>query len=76
MQINLGSIYDSVETLKLMCHDKSNELVNSIHLEDGEEREIVFWTNDIPELIGVSKINKNESGILVYHLDFKSSTLF
>lgn len=58
-----------------MCNDKSNELIKSIELKDGEELEVVFWTTDFPELIGVSTITKNESGLLTYSLDFSESTL-
>ncbi|MBD5280304.1 MAG: hypothetical protein HDS35_07155 [Bacteroides sp.] len=75
MSIRIGSVYDSFDTLKAMCNDKSNELVKAIELSEGEELEIVFWTEDIPELIGTSRIIKNDSGLQTYTLDFSLSTL-
>ena len=75
MSIGIGSVNDSFESLQRMCNDKSNELIKSIDLNAGEEMEVVFWTADIPELICVSKITKNKSGMLSYRLDFTLSTL-
>lgn len=75
MSISIGSVNDSFDTLKAMCNDKSNELVKAIELSEGEELEIVFWTEDIPELIGTSRIIKNDSGLQTYTLDFSLSTL-
>lgn len=76
LQINVGSIYDSYDLLKSLCDDKSNELVNSIELNVGEKLEVVFWTDDIPELICVSKFTKDTFGMISYQLDFSQSTLF
>lgn len=73
--IHVGSVNDSIESLHSMCNDKSNELKKSEELNDGEELEVAFFTSDFPELIGVSTITKNESGLLSYSLDFSESTL-
>ena len=75
ISIGIGSVNDSFESLQEMCNDKSNELIKSVDLNAGEEMEVVFWTADIPELICVSKITKNESGMLSYQLDYTLSTL-
>lgn len=62
----LGSSEDSFEKLQTLCNDKSNELLKTIELETGEEMIVVFWTTDIfAELIGVAKIEKNNSGMLI-----------
>lgn len=75
MSISIGSINDSFETLKTMCNDKCIELMKTIELSVGEEREVVFWTADIPELIGSSKIIKNGAGQMSFTLDTSLSTL-
>ena len=75
MSISIGSVNDSFDTLKAICNDKSNELVKTIELSEGEELEIVFWPEDIPELIGTSRIIKNDSGLQTYTLDFSLATL-
>ena len=75
LSFSLGSVDDSFEDLQQMCKDKSNELIKTVDLEDGKELDVVFWTKDIPELIGVSKISKNEHGLLTYSIDFSESTL-
>lgn len=53
----------------------SIELMKIIKLNNSEEIEIVFWTGDFPELIGTSKIIKNEAGLMSFKLDFSLSTL-
>lgn len=75
MSIHIGSVNDSFESLQVMCNDKSNELLKSIELSVGEEMEVVFWTSYIPELIGVSKFIKNDSGLLTFSLDYSLTTL-
>ncbi len=74
LSINVGSVTDNFESLQSMCNDKSNELLNSIELNCGEEMSVEFWTEDIPELICISKFTKNEAGMLTYHIDYSSST--
>lgn len=75
LSISIGKKNDSFETLKTMCNDKSIELMESVELNNGEEMEVTFWTADIPELIGKSKIVKNDAGILSFTLNFSSTTL-
>lgn len=75
LSVSIGSINDSFESLKTMCNDKSIELLKSVDLNDGEYLDVVFWTSDIPELIGTSRIIKNKSGMLSYTLDFSLTTL-
>ena len=78
MSIKIGSCRDSFESLESMCNDKSNELIKTIDLEQGEEMVVSFWTNDanwFPELIGIAVITKNEAGLMTYSLDFSETTL-
>lgn len=75
MSVALGSVKDSFDTLKSMCNDKSVELLKSIELNHGEVMEVVFWTEDIPELIGVSTFTKNENGLLSYSFDESLRTI-
>lgn len=75
MAVRLGNEDDSFESLVAMCNDKSNEIMKSVDLNDGEELEVQFWTNGIPELIGISTITKNEAGMLMFHFDDSLTTL-
>ena len=75
MDISVGSVEDSFEDLKVKCNDISNELIKSVDLGDGEELTVVFWTEDIPELIGISTITKNGSGENIYSMDYSNSTI-
>lgn len=75
MSIGIGSVKDSHESLITMCKDKSVELLKTINLGDSEVMEVVFWTDDIPELIGHSLFTKNEAGLLMFTFDVSQSTL-
>ena len=58
-----------------MCNCKANELKDSIKLEKGDKLQVVFWTDDIPELIGVADFFKNENGFIVYSIDYSLRTI-
>lgn len=75
LSFQIGSANSSVESLECMCKDKSQDIMKSIKLNNGEEIDVVFWTAGDAELICVSKITKNEAGVLSYRLDFSESTL-
>lgn len=75
LSISLGSINDSFDSLKTMCNDKAYELKNSIEIEKGDNMRVVFWTEGIPELIGVADFFKNENGLIVYSLDYSLRTI-
>ncbi len=75
MQFSIGNVWNSLKDLNIMCNDKANEVIKYVELRDGEELEVVFWTEDIPELICIAKISKNEFGLPVYTLDYSQSTL-
>ena len=73
--VSIGSVKDGVESLQSMCNDKANELIKTLSLEPGEEVQVVFWTKDTPELIGIAIITKNDSGLMTYSMDYSSSSL-
>lgn len=75
MSIKIGNVTDSIESLKIMCNDKSVELLKSIELKNGEELEVEFWTKKIPEIIGVAKFTKDESDQISFSIDYSQSTL-
>lgn len=75
MSVSIGSVEDSYESLITMCKDKSVELLKTIDLEDSKEMKVVFWTEDIPELIGISTFTKNDAGLLTFSFDDSESTL-
>lgn len=75
LSISLGSVNDSLDILKTLCNDKACELKDSIELEKGKKLQVVFWTGDFPELIGVADFFKNENGLIVYSIDYSLSTI-
>ncbi len=75
LSVHIGSIKDDFESLQAMCNDKANELIKTLCLELGDEMQVVFWTEDIPELIGIANITTNDSGLITYSMDYSLSTL-
>lgn len=73
--IHIGSVSDTKESLAIQCHDKSIEMLYSIHLTKNEKHNVVFWTSDIGDLICVAKFMANNDGIVSFSLDFTESTL-
>ena len=73
--LSLGSKYDSFDYLKQLCNDKSVELLKTIEVNEDNKIDVVFWTEDIPELIGVSHFIKDERGEISFSLDFNETTL-
>lgn len=72
---HIGSVEDSFESLQTMCNDASCELLDSIKVSEGQTVEVIFITEDFPELIGISTFTRNENGLLVFKLSFDQSTL-
>lgn len=75
LSIYLGSVNDSFDSLKAMCNDKAYELKNRLEKEKWNNKRVVFWTEDIPELIGIAEFFKNENGIILYSIDFSLTTI-
>ena len=75
MDVKIGKTTDSFEKLEMLCKCESDRLVIEFSNQGIEDIEVVFWTDDIPELICVAKFSKNENKELIYELDFSQSTL-
>lgn len=75
LSVHIGSVKDDFESLQTMCNDKANELIKTLSLKQGEEMQVVFWTEDIPELIGVANIIMNDTGLMTYSMDYSLTTL-
>ncbi len=37
--------------------------------------QVVFWTEDIPELIGIANTTINDAGLMTYSMDYSLTTL-
>ncbi|WP_195531862.1 hypothetical protein [Bacteroides finegoldii] len=77
LSIHCGSNTDSVETLEKICKEEAEKLAKTIELAEGDAISVPFWTPGpgFPELIGVGVFSKDETGKVVYELDFSESTL-
>lgn len=75
LSVEIGSVKNDLESLKVMCDDKANEIAKTEDLESGEAIQVVFWSGDIAEIIGTANIIKNEAGIVSYSMDYSLSTL-
>ena len=75
MDIKIGKTSDSFEKLEMLCRCESEKLVIKFSNQGIENIEVIFWTNDFPELICVAKFSKNKNKELIYELDFSQSTL-
>ncbi|MBO4977791.1 MAG: hypothetical protein J6C67_03635 [Muribaculaceae bacterium] len=75
LSIEVGSVKDSFESLQSMCNDKANELIKTVEVEPGEQMQVEFWTEDIPEFIGVANISVNHAGLITYSMDYSETTL-
>jgi hypothetical protein len=75
VSITCGKTTDSFEKLQKLCHQEAEKLSKSISIPNQEIISVPFWTSDFPELIGVGKFSRNESGSIVYTLDFAETTL-
>ena len=75
MTINCGKESDTMETLAELCRVEAAKVAATIDVPDGKIVAVPFWTSDFPELICVGKFRKEESGNVVFELDFSESTL-
>ncbi|MBQ7942172.1 MAG: hypothetical protein IJ328_07200 [Muribaculaceae bacterium] len=75
LSISLGSVKDSFEYLKQLCNDKSVELLQTIEVNEDNKIDVIFWTEDFPELIGISHFIKDKNGYISFRLDFSETTL-
>ena len=75
ISISCGKTTDSFEKLQKLCRDEAEKLSKTITISNQGKISVPFWTSDFPELIGVGKFRRNESGSIVYTLDFAETTL-
>jgi hypothetical protein len=75
ISIECGKTINSFEELQILCKQEAEKLTKSIDISNQEVISVPFWTADFPELICVGNFSRNESGSIVYELDFSESTL-
>lgn len=75
LSFSLGNVNDSFDYLKQLCNDKSVELLKTIEVNEDNTIDVVFWTEDFPELIGVSHFIKDVNGYISFSFDFSETTL-
>ncbi len=73
--IKCGATTDSFDNLKKQCQVEAEKLLATADLSSQTTAIATFWTVDFPELIGVGKFYKDETGAVRYDLDFSESTL-
>lgn len=75
MAVHCGKVTDSMETLESLCREEAEKLLATLDVPEGRQVEVPFWTKDFPELIAVGKFSCDNSGKVIYELDFSQSTL-
>lgn len=75
--VRCGKTTDSMEILEKTCKEEAEKLVKTLNLAEGDAISVPFWAPEpgFPELICVGKFKRNESGKVIYELDFSESTL-
>jgi hypothetical protein len=78
LSIHCGSNTDSMEKLANLCEQEAEKLVKTLDIAEGDAISVIFSTipgPGFPELICVGVFSRDESGKIVYELDFSESTL-
>lgn len=77
LSIHCGSNTDSMEKLANLCEQEAEKMLSTIEIPENEVVSVPFWVQEpgFPELICVGKFKRDESGKVVYELDFSESTL-
>ncbi|MFT3795216.1 hypothetical protein [Flavobacterium sp.] len=75
ISISCGKTTDSFEKLQKLCREEADKLSKTITISNQETISVPFWTSNFPELIGVGKFSRNESGSVVYTFNFDETTL-
>lgn len=75
--VRCGKTTDSMEILEKTCKEEAEKLVKTLDLAEGDAISVPFWAPEpgFPELICVGVFRRDESGSIVYELDFSESTL-
>lgn len=75
LSIHLGKNSDSFEYLQSLSEKEAKNMCLTLDLAKGEKKEVVFWTDGIPELIAIVTFEKQTNGDVVYNIDYSKSTL-
>lgn len=73
--IKCGNTTDSFEKLEELCKKEAEKLSKTIKVDEHETISVPCWTKDIPELIGVVYFKTDNTGSVMYYLDFSETTL-
>lgn len=76
--VRCGKTTDSMEKLTNLCEQEAEKLVKTLDIAEGDAISVIFSTIPglgFPELICVGVFSRDESGKIVYELDFSESTL-
>lgn len=76
--VRCGKTTDSMEKLTNLCEQEAEKLVKTLDIAEGDAISVIFSTipgPGFPELICVGVFSRDESGKIVYELDFSESTL-
>lgn len=75
--VRCGKTTDSMEILEKTCKEEAEKMLSTIEIPENEIVSVPFWAPEpgFPELICVGKFKRDESGKVVYELDFSESTL-
>lgn len=72
-----GKNTDSMEKLANLCEQEAEKLVKTLDIAERDAISVPFGAPEpgFPELICVGVFSRDESGKIVYELDFSESTL-
>lgn len=75
--VRCGKTTDSMEKLTNLCEQEAEKLVKTLDIAEGDAISVPFWAPEpgFPELICVGVFSRDDSGKIVYELDFSESTL-
>lgn len=78
LSVSCGKNTDSMEKLANLCEQEAEKLVKTLDIAEGDAISVIFSTISgpgFPELICVGVFSRDDSGKIVYELDFSESTL-
>ena len=73
--VHCGSVNDDYGQLQARCHSEAEKLAPRLAAEAGNEWNVPFWTEDVPELICVGSVRRTDGGTVMFELDFSQGTL-
>ena len=67
--------YYDFESLIQTCEERAKELLTSNEVVKNRNIDFVFWTKNIPELIGIARYREDKLGNISYEFDTTECTL-